>query len=285
MKYTLHGFSQVRSIESNLDYVDLLILRYFIDFKDTGKMSIKIENNIPFYWFRYDGFISEYPILKIKKDTVYRRMKKLKDNGFLRHITVKNNGTYSYFSVTENILVLLSDGNKSVPPTDLNPKGYGNKYVPPTDLNPEQNNPSTKYNPSIKYINIYNHWNSKKIIVHKYLNKEIEQTIEKALKKYSENEIADAIDIYTEILDSSFYFNYKWSLNEFLNRKNGISTFMDEGSNKANYEEWKRKGGNKGDRSPTGSTSIPSESFKGNKLEERPIELTEEERRELNELE
>lgn len=133
--------------------------------------------------------------------------------------------------------------------------------------------------------NIYIHWNSKNIIKHSSLTKEIEKAIEKSLKIYAENDIKQAIDVYNEIIKSEFYFSYKWSLPDFLNRKNGISTFMDEGSNKANYEEWKRKGGNSGDRSPTRSTIIPSKSFEGNKLEERPIELTEDERRELNELE
>jgi len=85
--------------------------------------------------------------------------------------------------------------------------------------------------------NIYSHWNSKKIIVHKALNKDVEKAIEKALKKYSESEIVQAIDTYSEILKSGFYFNYKWSLTDFINRKNGISTFMEDGSNKINYGE------------------------------------------------
>jgi hypothetical protein len=89
--------------------------------------------------------------------------------------------------------------------------------------------------------NIYSHWNSKKIIVHKSLSNDIEKSIEKALKKYSEEEIVQAIDTYSEILKSGFYFNYKWSLVDFLNRKNGISTFMEEGSNKTNYEIWKKE--------------------------------------------
>jgi hypothetical protein len=68
----------------------------------------------------------------------------------------------------------------------------------------------------------------------------MEKAIEKALKKYSQEEIVKAIDIYSEILESDFYFNYKWSLVDFLNRKNGISTFMEEGSNNTNYLESKQ---------------------------------------------
>lgn len=101
---------------------------------------------------------------------------------------------------------------------------------------------SSQYNNlNIISNNIYSHWNSKKIIVHRALSKEIEKAIEKALKKYSESEIIQAIDIYSEILNSDYYFSYKWSLKDFLNRSNGISTFMVEGSNKCNYEDYKRK--------------------------------------------
>lgn len=89
--------------------------------------------------------------------------------------------------------------------------------------------------------NIYSHWNSKKIITHKSITQEMEKSIEKSLKLYSEEQIINAIDTYSEILESDFYFSYKWSLCDFFNRKNGISTFMEEGSNKVNYQSWKKE--------------------------------------------
>ncbi|WP_338595605.1 hypothetical protein QJR28_02275 [Clostridium baratii] len=94
---------------------------------------------------------------------------------------------------------------------------------------------------------IFDCWNSKGIIKHKTLSPVIKKAIDKVLKNYKLDEIVQAINTYSEILNSQFYFNYKWSLSDFLNRKNGISTFMKEGSNKVNYEEWKkgeRKNGN-----------------------------------------
>lgn len=139
MKYTILGFSQSKAIENDLDFTDLTLLRYFIDFKDTGKMSTLFQENKIYYWFKYDGFISEYPILSIKNDTVYRRMKKLVDKGFLDHTTYKVGGTFSYYNVTPKIMLLLSDSI---------PEGYGNKSGGGTDLKPEQNNPSTKEYPS-----------------------------------------------------------------------------------------------------------------------------------------
>lgn len=90
--------------------------------------------------------------------------------------------------------------------------------------------------------NIYSHWNSKNIINHKSLTSDIEKAIEKAVKKYSEEDIIQAINNYADILSSEFYFSYKWSLRDFLNRNNGISTFMNDGSNKANFDIWKKDG-------------------------------------------
>lgn len=116
-----------------------------------------------------------------------------------------------------------------------------NNTVNNTVLNTVNNTSSRNISKNISINNIYSHWNSKKIIVHKSLTKDMEKAMEKVLKKYSENEIVQAINIYVEILESDFYFNYKWSLVDFLNRKNGLSTFMEEGSNKANYEVWKKE--------------------------------------------
>ncbi|WP_341478402.1 helix-turn-helix domain-containing protein [Clostridium perfringens] len=88
---------------------------------------------------------------------------------------------------------------------------------------------------------IFDYWNSKGIIKHKELKEDTKKAIKKAIKNYSINEIKQAIDTYSEILKSEYYFNYKWNLKDFLNRNNAISTFMEDGSNKANYEEWKNK--------------------------------------------
>jgi uncharacterized phage protein (TIGR02220 family) len=146
MKYTILGFSQSKALENGLDFTDLTLLRYFIDFKDTGKMSTLLKENKLYYWFKYDAFITEYPILSIKNDTVYRRMKKLVYKGFLEHITHKVGGTFSYYNVTSKIMILLSDSI---------PEGYGFKSGGGTDSNPEQNNPSTKEDPSTNNPNIY----------------------------------------------------------------------------------------------------------------------------------
>lgn len=88
--------------------------------------------------------------------------------------------------------------------------------------------------------NIFNYWNSKEIIKHRELSKEINKNIEKALKKYSEEEIKTYIDRYKSIIsDQTYFFDYKWTLSDFLSRKDGISAFKDDGSKWVSYSNRK----------------------------------------------
>ena len=83
---------------------------------------------------------------------------------------------------------------------------------------------------------MFNYWNSKKIVPHRELTDERKKAIEKSLKLYSVDEIKTYIDRYNTILkDSKSSFNYQWNLVDFLNRKNGISSFTDEGSKWVSY--------------------------------------------------
>ena len=94
-------------------------------------------------------------------------------------------------------------------------------------------------------LGIYDFWNEKKIIPHKTLTKEIGEAIEKALTIYSEDDIKTYIDRYAKVLNCKDYFwHYKWSLKDFLNRKEGISSFTDEGSKWQSYQDFVNKNQN-----------------------------------------
>lgn len=112
--------------------------------------------------------------------------------------------------------------------------------------------------------NIFNYWNTKNIIVHRELNDTIHKAIEKALKKYSEEEIKTYIDRYdTVIKDKDYFWSYKWSLKTFLTQGNGISCFTDEGETWVNYcAEIEKKGANNADHMGNNSRST-SEVFIG----------------------
>ena len=158
MKYTIHGFSQQKAIELGLDDRDLMILRWFVDYKDTGKMVKKILDNDMYYWIKYEGIQEAFPIINWKKDTIYRRLKAMALKGVLKHKTVKEFGTYSFYAIGPNYLGLTdtkyeiaignkSDGSDSNPRvTEINPSE--------TEINPEHN--INLLNSSIKDSSIKN---------------------------------------------------------------------------------------------------------------------------------
>ena len=89
--------------------------------------------------------------------------------------------------------------------------------------------------------NIFNYWNDKNIIKHRELTEDISKAIEKALKSYKEEEIKTYIDRYAKVIsDKDYFWNYKWTLKDFLTRKDGISSFTDEGSKWVNYCDSKK---------------------------------------------
>ena len=162
MKYTIHGFSQQKAIELGLDDRDLMILRWFVDYKDTGKMVKKILDNDMYYWIKYEGIQEAFPIINWKKDTIYRRLKAMALKGVLKHKTVKEFGTYSFYAIGPNYLGLTdtkceiaignkSDGSDSNPRvTEINPRV--------TEINPietESNPKETEINPEHN-INLLN---------------------------------------------------------------------------------------------------------------------------------
>ena len=143
MKYTIHGFKQSKAMEFGLDNDDLLILRYFVDFKDSGAMVSKVIKDKTFYWIKYEAILEQLPILKLKKDSVYRRLKKMCASEILDHKTIKSNGTYSFYSIGKKYIELVSDLNprnldNKNEGTDRNPRGVRIEIREGTDLNPDQ---------------------------------------------------------------------------------------------------------------------------------------------------
>lgn len=86
-------------------------------------------------------------------------------------------------------------------------------------------------------VEIFNYWNDQKIIQHRELNDTVEKAILKSIKKYGKENVKEYIRRYSEVVnDKEYYFDYKWSLKDFLNRQGGISDFLDDGSKWVNYQ-------------------------------------------------
>lgn len=82
---------------------------------------------------------------------------------------------------------------------------------------------------------LFNYWNSKKTMVHRDYGKYY-PCIKGRLEKYKLDEIKVAIDNYALVLLSKdYYWSYKWSVEQFLVRKNGLDRFMKENFNEREY--------------------------------------------------
>ena len=85
---------------------------------------------------------------------------------------------------------------------------------------------------------IFDYWNSKKIVVHKRMGEELGNEIGRCIKKYDIDTIKEAIDLYAMILEpgtpedlKKYFWTYKWNLSEFLMR--GVKRF--DGQDASNY--------------------------------------------------
>ena len=114
------GFLQKGACELGLSMGDLAILRWFTDFKNSGKMITKTLKGDKYYWVSYEAITDEFPILNVKKDAIYRRLRRLCDAEILKKITVYNSGTYSYFALGKNYSKLINLSYKNYPTYNKN---------------------------------------------------------------------------------------------------------------------------------------------------------------------
>lgn len=267
MKYTYFGFSQAKAVELELDLVDLAILRYFIDFKDSGSMVIEIIENEPYYWVKYDSFREANPILGVNSNrALSRRMKKLIDKKVLKKHIKKRNGTYTFYGIGENYKFLIDDihrtqksystGLKSpvTPDSKVQPKDYSIKDSSIKELNNIYTGNSKEKESQIteeekKIQSIYEEWKKANIINHRRITRAMKTKIKSALKDYTEEEIKQSIRNYSYIVNNdNYFFSHRWTLDQFctITQKDRIGNFLDLEVAKNNYKANKGDIGNGG---------------------------------------
>ncbi|WP_455544078.1 hypothetical protein [Intestinibacter sp.] len=116
MKYTIEGFLQKTAVELGLDVLDLVILRCFIDFKDSGNMRYQVFNGEKYYWIFHKKLVQELPLLSIQKIAFYKNLKKMCDAKVLKKYIIRFAGTYTYYAVVENFIHLISTNNENTEP-------------------------------------------------------------------------------------------------------------------------------------------------------------------------
>ena len=137
----------------NLDVVDAILLDYLFQFtKSEGIISIN-ESGAVFYWFSHDKIVNDLPILKLKKDSIFRRLKALANEGFLIQSSQSKMLGRSFYSLTEKAKLAIftpSDSNPVVglksetpeptPDVRIKRKASGKKSVAPSEIVPVNNN-------------------------------------------------------------------------------------------------------------------------------------------------
>lgn len=134
MKYTIEGFNQEEIIKlGNLDVVDLVILRWIVDFEP--KMVKKIIDDVVYFWVNYQSLLEALPILKLGKRSLYDRLKKMCNMNILKHKNIKDNGNYSYYAFDENYIKLVQKQTS---------EGYEDSFRTLMKQTSKQNNSSIK---------------------------------------------------------------------------------------------------------------------------------------------
>ena len=81
--------------------------------------------------------------------------------------------------------------------------------------------------------NIYNKilitWNKININNEKFINNQVVEAMNTAIKTYKIYEIIDAIKNYSKGYSSDHYYSYRWNLIKFLTQSNGIRRFLNTG--------------------------------------------------------
>lgn len=142
---------------------------------------------------------------------------------------LKFNKDYESWKVGEK-MDKKEQGNNSSPGEQKDPSQGNNQ-------SPEQGNKKTPKKEIKKTKDIYivfKFWNDTKIIVHRSMSKKIEGHINAKLENYSVEEICNAIENYSLVLNGEQYFwTHKWTLAEFLLR--GLEKFTDESDPLQNF--------------------------------------------------
>lgn len=136
-----------------------------------------------------------------------------------------------WYSITELGYSILQNCEMDVTKSS----NASNKIVEPIpDINKQIINTNIKENTKEKEI--FDYWNSKKIIEHEKIDDHL-KAIKDALKENTIEQVKTYIDRYAKVIkDTSWYFNTKWRLVEFLKQKNAMNDFKDDGSKWLNYK-------------------------------------------------
>lgn len=201
MKWTILGFNQSELIDLKITLDETLILRYFVDFKDSGKMVKEYMKDDMYYWINYEKLKEQLPILDISKDRIYRKLKHLCKVGVLKHKTKRKGGVFSFYALGDKYYKLITDDSvKTTEPYGENNGTHTVKTTEPYGKNNGTKDSSIKDESIKEYICSSKEQLSEVYKLYQELgfglpNKIIAEMIEDDVKKYSKEWFMKALKI------------------------------------------------------------------------------------------
>lgn len=254
MRYTICGYNQQVALnihkktiqggkerDLTLDATDLLILRWFADFYPN--MSKRTINNKEYAWVSYAAVLEDFPLLNIKKAAIAERLKKMALLGVLEHATVREQGTFAFFTFGELYMNLIAIQSKDCMRSNAegmcsNIEGVCVQTDKGMCSNREQNNPSIKY-PSIK--NNYSFYYPPNGDTAHDEEQEQPKPKQKRFKKPTVEEIAEYCKIRNNGIDAQHFYDHYESVGWVV----GKSPMKDW---QATIRTWERNNYNKNGR-------------------------------------
>ena len=148
MKFSILGFSQEKAVELGLTSNDLLVLRWFVDFSGTSKMKkVFIGDNV-YYWINYKTVLDDLPILKISKQTLYKKhFINLCNSKVLEHMQITEGGSFSYYcyGINYDKLIYLQENTPLLEkdtPKSISTEGLIKNYITPKSISTDPLSPN-----------------------------------------------------------------------------------------------------------------------------------------------
>lgn len=180
-------------------------------------------------WSKYQSVVSLDNVReknRLRQKRYYDKQKMIENN-------INENEPNTTDNVSPNVRLTSSNASR------IKNKEYKNKEYKNKEIN---NIMSVESDLKLINYSIFETWKSGVCTIkHEELNEARKLAIKKALKKYSPEIINEAIKNYDLVLESSWYFNYKWSLEDFLNQKNALPNFTTEGSTWCSFQDAVKK--------------------------------------------
>ena len=171
------------------------------------------------YCWATNKYFSE--LYDVSDDTIRRYLTQLEEAGYIRRVMIYKENSKEILERRIYIDEIVAESN-SIPVKPAEPTTNGDENE------------------------IFEYWNTKGLVKHKKINKNISEAISKALKEYDIDDILDAIDNYEEVVhDQTYFFDTIWPLDKFLKQQNALPEFLNEGAKWLSYAN-RKNGGVKG---------------------------------------